>query len=151
MIYALQPQNKTLRHNQWCARRDTESAHAAPRGKPRGASERREESGGPVWGESAGRDSVRWTQISSAARCVSVCARETFWMCAKHNEGVNALIIDFQQQLAFIQDTLCFSFKLQRTKTTCSYSRKQQINYWYMVTPRSLRYTDHKYLVWKLF
>ncbi len=61
--------------------------------------------------------------------CVSVCARETFWMCAKHNEGVNALISDFQQQLAFIQDTLCFSFKLQSTKTTCSYSSKQQLIY----------------------
>lgn len=90
------------------ARRDTESVTCCSARKA--ARSEREERGARRTG--AGRDSVRWTQIGSAARCVSVCARETFWMCVKHNEGVNALISDFQKHLAFIQDTLCFSFKL---------------------------------------
>lgn len=44
------------------------------------------------------------TQIGSAAHvCVRVFTYVTFWMCVKHNEGVNTLISDFQNELPFIQ------------------------------------------------
>lgn len=122
-------------------RRDTESATCCSARKA--AQREREESGkrGPVRRESAGRDSVNWSlsghKLAQLRVCVSACALVTFGKCVKHNEGVNTLISDFRNELAFIQS---FSFNLYKIKTTPSDTSKLTT----YNDSKGLRYTEKK-------
>lgn len=120
MIHALQPEMKTLRHSLCVLAhshrdththslrcRDTENVtccYSLP-GKLHRASEKRVESRERCGEKQRGGTSVNVslsTHKLAHGVCVSVCWMwMTFWTCVKHNEGVNSLISDFQNEFAF--------------------------------------------------